>query len=196
MIDIKKPLTPKKNFNLKKNLFQKYQNFIWLFEFKKANGLFSFKKPTINHFIKLEKINDKNLQILWKSLYNMFQNELLILRKILNDYLNKKFIKINNSLIVSFVLFVQKFDEKLLFCVNYHALNKFTRKNHYLLSLIHKTLNNISKTKWFMKLDIIIVLSQISYNWKGQRRGVPVRGAGYEPINLINWWSRIISYTT
>ena len=48
-----------------------------------------------------------------------------------------------------------KSDEKLRFSVNYRALNKFTRKNYYLLWLIYETLNNISKTKRFMKLNII-----------------------------------------
>ena len=87
----------------------------------------------------------------------MFCNELLILRKTLNDYSNKKFIRVSNSLIVSPVLFVRKSDEKLRFCVNYCALSKFTRKNHYSLLFIHETMNNILKTKWFMKLNIITV---------------------------------------
>ena len=104
---IKKRLTLKKNINLKKKLFKKYQDFTWLFEFK-INKLFSFKKPKINYSIKLKKINDKTSQISWKSMFNMFQNELLILQNILNDYSNKKFIKINNSSIVLFVLFVPK----------------------------------------------------------------------------------------
>ena len=102
----KKNIDAKKNINLKKKLFKKYQDFIWLFEFKKTNKLFSFKKSKINHFIKLKKINDEISLISWKSLYNMFYNELLILRKILNDYLNKKFIKISNSSTASFILFV------------------------------------------------------------------------------------------
>ena len=64
MTDIKKTLTSKKNINLKKKLFKKYQNFTRLFEFKKTNKLFSFKKSKINHFIKLKQINDKILQTL------------------------------------------------------------------------------------------------------------------------------------
>ena len=131
----KKNIDIQKKVNLKKKLFKKCQNFRWLFKFKKTNKL-------------------------WKLLYNMFHNELLILQKILNDYLNKKFIKINNSSAASFVLFAWKPDEELWFCVNYHALNKFTRKNHYLSLLIHKTLNNISKIKWFMKLNIITVFQK------------------------------------
>ena len=144
----------------KKNLLKKYQDFTRLFEFKKTNKLFSFKKSKINHFIELKKINVKISETLWKSLYNMFQNELLILWKILNGYLNKNFIKISNSSEVLFVLFTWKSDEKLRFCVNYRALKRFTRKNHYLLSLIHETLNNISKIKWFMKLDIMAVFEK------------------------------------
>ena len=54
----------KKNINSKKKLFKKYQDFTSLFEFKKANNLFSFKKPKINHFIELKKINGKISQTL------------------------------------------------------------------------------------------------------------------------------------
>ena len=61
MIDIEKTLTPKKKINLKKNLFKLYQDFTRLFEFKKTNKLLLFKKPEINHFIQLKKINDKIL---------------------------------------------------------------------------------------------------------------------------------------
>lgn len=79
----------------------------------------------------------------------MSRDELLMLRKILTKRLSKNFIRVNNSSIVSFVLFVRKFEKKLRFCVNYRALNKITRKNRYSLFLIHEILNNIAKIKYF-----------------------------------------------
>ena len=51
-------------------------------------------------------------------------------------------------------------------------------------------------TKTIMKSNNIIIktlnqnsaddLIKYQHIWEGQRRGVSVRGAGYEPINLIN----------
>lgn len=53
----------------------------------------------------------------------------------------------NNLSIVLLLLFVRKFEKILRFYVNYCALNKFTRKNRYLLLLNYETLNNITKIK-------------------------------------------------
>ena len=57
----------------------------------------------------------------------------------------------------------------------------FTQLNHYI---------DFMKYLW----QYIFLLHFYNQTF-GQRRSVPVRGAGYEPINLINWWSQITSYT-
>src|SRR6266480_5425836 len=41
------------------------------------------------------------------------------------------------------------------------ANNKITRKDHYPLPLIQETLNQISRARWFIKLDIIIAFNKI-----------------------------------
>jgi hypothetical protein len=46
-------------------------------------------------------------------------------------------------------------------CIDYRALNAITKKDRYPLSLIHETLNNICKTKWYTKLDVIAALHKI-----------------------------------
>jgi len=77
----------------------------------------------------------------------MFQNKLLILRRTLIKLLKKSFIQVSNSLIATSMLFVQKLEKNLRFCVNYRDLNKLIKKNRYLLSLIYETLRNINKAK-------------------------------------------------
>ena len=70
----------------------------------------------------------------------MSRDELLILRKTLTKLLNKRFIRISNSLIIVPVLFIRKLRESLRFYYDYRALNKLTRKDYYSLPLINKTL--------------------------------------------------------
>ena len=85
----------------------------------------------------------------------MSKDELLILRKTLIDLLDKRFIRVNNSLTTASVLFIKKFKGGLRFCINYKRLNRVIKKDRYPLPFIYETLRNISKAKWFMKLDVI-----------------------------------------
>ena len=87
-------------------------------------------------------------------------DELLILRKTLNELLDKGFIYTNNSLIGAPVLFVKK-KKGFRFCVDYRGLNNITRKDQYPLPLIKETLSGISKVRYFTKLDITTVFYKI-----------------------------------
>jgi hypothetical protein len=49
----------------------------------------------------------------------------------------------------------------LRFCVDYRKLNQLIKKNRYSLSLIEKTLAHLSKTKYFIKLDIRQIFHRI-----------------------------------
>jgi hypothetical protein len=91
----------------------------------------------------------------------MLKNELLVLWKTLTNLLNKGFICVNSSPAAAPVLFVRKPDRGLRFCVDYQGLNYVTKKDCYLLPLIYKTLQNISKAKWFTKLDVIAAFYKI-----------------------------------
>ena len=94
-------------------------------------------------------------------MYNILYKKLLVLQKILTKLLNKQFIQVSNLLVVAPVLFVQKPSGGLWFYVNYCNLNKVLYKDQYLLLLIQETLCNISKAKWFIKLDIIVIFYKI-----------------------------------
>ena len=91
----------------------------------------------------------------------MSQNELLVLCNTLNGLLDKGFIHVSQSPAAAPVLFVKKPGGGLRFCVDYHGLNKITRKDHYPLPLIQETLNSISKAKFFTKLDVIAAFHKI-----------------------------------
>jgi hypothetical protein len=52
------------------------------------------------------------------------------------------------------ILFIKKGDGLPRLVVDYHAINEGTIKNRYLLPLMQDTLMNLSRAKWFTKLDI------------------------------------------
>ena len=66
----------------------------------------------------------------------MLRDELLVLRKMLSDYMDKRWIRVSKSLVVVFVLFAKKPDGEIRMCVNYRALNHITKPDRYSLSLI------------------------------------------------------------
>ena len=90
----------------------------------------------------------------------MTRDELLILRKTLNELLDKGFIRTSNSLVRALVLSVKK-KGGLRFCMDYRGLNNITRKNRYPLPFIKETLSGILKVRYFTKLDIITVFYKI-----------------------------------
>jgi hypothetical protein len=88
------------------------------------------------------------------SLYNMSENELILVKKYLENNLEKKFIEAISASFVSSVLFVKKSNDELRFCVNYKKLNIITKKNRYSLSLIFELMTRLFKTKYMIKIDI------------------------------------------
>jgi len=84
----------------------------------------------------------------------MSREELLVLRKTLSELLSKGFIRASSSPAGAPVLFVHKPGGGLRFCVDYRGLNAVTRPDRYPLPLFKETLANLSKAKWFTKLDV------------------------------------------
>ena len=94
-------------------------------------------------------------------LYNMSVQELRVLRKWLDENLEKGFIRASNSPAASPVLFARKPGGGLRFCVDYRGLNAITIKNRCPLPLIQETLAQLSKAKYYTKLDVIAAFNQI-----------------------------------
>jgi hypothetical protein len=91
----------------------------------------------------------------------MSEDELLVLRKFLDENLAKSFIRTSVLPVVSLVLFAKKPGGGFCFYIDYCALNTIIIKNHYLLPLIQEILARLSRAKIYTKLDIIIVFNRI-----------------------------------
>ena len=118
-----------------------------MFDRKEAEKLLLTRGPRIDYKIELVPINGKTPEVPWGPLYSMSRDELLILRKTLTELLDKRFIRVSNSLAAVPVLFVKKPGGGLRFYIDYRGLNKITRKNRYPLLLIYETLRNIGQAK-------------------------------------------------
>ncbi|KAI1005859.1 hypothetical protein K3495_g2364 [Podosphaera aphanis] len=94
-------------------------------------------------------------------LYYMSVQELTVLRKFLQENLDKGFICASSSPATSPVLFAKKPGGGLQFCVDYGPLNAITIKSRCPLPLIQETLSRLSKAKFYTKLDAIAAFNQI-----------------------------------
>ena len=153
--DIEKALKPKQYIDPLTKLPPEYHEFIDVFSRKEADTL----PPHRPYDHKVELKEDAKLPI--SRLYPISRDELLVLKKYLEEHLNKGFIRPSSSPISSPVLFVKKPGGGLRLCVDYRALNALSKKNQYPLPLIRETLDRLVKAKYFTKLDIIAAFNRI-----------------------------------
>jgi hypothetical protein len=93
------------------------------------------------------------------TIYNLFAEELRILRVYIEKNLEKEFITSFTSSAAILILFIKKKDDELRLCVDYRDLNEITIKNRYSLFLIEEVMNRLVEVKIYIKLDI-----QVAYN--------------------------------
>ena len=93
--------------------------------------------------------------------YSMNHHELKALRKYLDTELSKGFIRVSRSPAAAPVLFVKKPNGDLRFCIDYRGLNAISVKNRHSLPLISETLSQLSKAKYYTKLDIISAFNKL-----------------------------------
>ncbi len=108
---------------------------------------------------KIELIDEETS--LWSRLYQMFDHKLQKIKKYLIDHLNKGFIFFSFASYVSLILFIEKKDESLRFCVDYRKLNALIKRNRYSLSLIDETLIHIQESKYLTRLNIIVAFNKL-----------------------------------
>src|SRR6266436_8420077 len=87
-------------------------------------------------------------------IYNLSYKELKILREYLNSLMEKGWIRPSKSLVGALILFIPKLDRTIRLYIDYRGLNKAIIKNYYLLLLISKILDRLSRAKIFIKLDL------------------------------------------
>ncbi len=139
-----------------------YHDFLDVFSRELMNTL--SERRFYDHKIQLQKSKTS----IFESLYDMFQDELQVLKKYLKNNLIKDFIQVSSFFAISLILFVKKSSEELRFCVNYWNLNVMTVKNQYSLLLIQETLNRLIKIKYYIKLNIIAVFNKLRMTYENE----------------------------
>ena len=91
----------------------------------------------------------------------MFDHKLQKIKKYLIDHLNKEFIFFSFASYISLILFIEKKDDSLCFCINYRKLNALIKRNHYSLLLIDKTFARIQESKYLTRLNIIVMFNKL-----------------------------------
>ena len=139
-------------------LFINYYNYANVFDRSQANILSLYR--FYNH--KLKFVERANKNTLFKSrIYSILDHKFEQIKKYLNKHLKKEFIVFNYALFILFILFIEKSNKELRFCVNYKKLNVIIKRNRYFISLIDEVLIKIQDCKYFTRLNIIIAFNKL-----------------------------------
>jgi len=140
---------------LKKKLLIIYHDFLNVFDKEKTTQLFLHQ--SYNHKIELK---DEN-QLSRSRLYFMSSYKLQKIKEYLEENLKKKFITLSKASFASSILFVEKKDDSLRFCMNYWKLNALIKRNRYSILLINEVLVSIQDSKYLTQLNIIITFNKL-----------------------------------
>jgi len=140
---------------VKAKLSSKYHDYLNMFDWAMIDQLFS------HHFYdhKIELINKKTFS--WSHLYHMSDYKLQKMKNYLIKHLNKDFISSSSASYALLILFIEKKDDSLRFCINYRKLNALIKWDHYLLLLIDETLAHIQDSKYLTWLNIIVIFNKL-----------------------------------
>ncbi len=140
---------------LKKKLSIVYHDFLNVFDREKTIQLPSHR--SYDYKIELEDENQSSRS--W--LYLMSSHKLQKIKKYLEENLKKKFITFSKASFASLILFIEKKDDSLCFCVNYRKLNALIKRNRYSILLIDEVLAWIQDSKYLTWLNIIITFNKL-----------------------------------
>ncbi len=140
---------------VKIKLLSEYHNYLDIFDWTMIDQL------SLHHFYdhKIELIDEETF--LRSKLYQMFDHKLQKIKKYLIKHLNKEFIFFSFASYISLILFIEKKDESLYFCINYRKLNALIKRNRYSLSLIDETFTCIQESKYLIQLNIIVMFNKL-----------------------------------
>ncbi len=91
----------------------------------------------------------------------MFDHKFQKIKKYLIDHLNKEFIFFSFASYILLILFIEKKDDSLRFCVDYRKLNALIKRDRYFLSLIDEILTCIQESKYLTRLNIIVAFNKL-----------------------------------
>ena len=87
--------------------------------------------------------------------------ELRVIKKYLNEYLNKGFIRPSTLLVAASILLTRKLGGGIRICVDYRRLNNVIVKNKYPILLIYEMLDLLNRAKYYTKLNITAAFNQL-----------------------------------
>jgi len=140
---------------VKAKLSSKYHDYLDVFDRAMTDQLLSHR--FYDH--KIELIDERTSS--WSHLYHMFDYKLQKMKNYLIKHLNKDFISSSSASYASLILFVEKKNDSLRFCVNYRKLNALTKRDRYSLSLIDETFVRIQESKYLTRLNIIVTFNKL-----------------------------------
>ncbi len=140
---------------VKAKLSLKYHDYLDVFDRAMTDQLFSHRF----YDYKIKLIDEKTSS--WSRLYYMSDYKLQKMKNYLIKHLNKDFIFSSSASYASLILFVEKKDDSLRFCVNYRKLNALIKRDCYLLFLIDETLARIQDSKYLTRLNIIVAFNKL-----------------------------------
>ncbi len=98
----------------------------------------------------------------------MLSYKLQKIKEYLKENLKKKFITLSKASFASSILFVEKKDDNLCFCINYQKLNALIKRDWYSILLIDELLAWIQDSKYLTWLDIIIMFNKLHMSSKSE----------------------------
>ncbi len=134
--------------------------------FKYHDYLNVFNRAMINQ-LSLHRFYDHKIELIDEEmlsrsrLYQMFDHKLQKIKKYLINHLNKEFIFFSFASYVLLILFIEKKDNSLRFCVDYRKLNALIKRDRYSLSLIDEILTHIQESKYLTWLNIIVAFNKL-----------------------------------
>lgn len=135
-----------------------YHDYLDVFDRDKADEL----PPHRPYDHKLEFMDDSDRSKMPRSrIYPMSGHKLEQVKKYLDEHLKKGFIVPSKAPFASPVLFAEKPDGGLRFCVDYRRLNQITKRNRYPIPLIDEVLARVQGCKYLTKLDIIAAFNKL-----------------------------------
>jgi len=140
---------------VKAKLSSKYHDYLDMFDRAMTDQLLSHR--LYDH--KIELIDERTSSR--SRLYHMSDYKLQKMKNYLIEHLNKDFISSSSASYASLILFVEKKDDSLRFCIDYRKLNALIKRNRYLLSLIDETLARIQDSRYLIRLNIIVVFNKL-----------------------------------
>jgi len=166
---------------VKAKLSSKYHDYLDVFDRAMTDQLLSHRF----YDYKIELIDERTSSR--SRLYHMSDYKLQKMKNYLIEHLNKGFISSSSALYASLILFVEKKDDSLRFCVDYRKLNALIKRNRYLLSLIDETLARIQGSRYLIRLNIIVVFNKLRMHSSSEDLTIFITSFGFYKYHVMSF---------